>query len=247
MARTRIVGSGPHLYATTADPDAGGVPLPALPTGAAAAAERLRDARISGMGVQRPVRPRSMNATPHAEVTRLLRDFRPGDDDATSRLVALIYPELKQLARSQLRRERADHDVQPTALVHEAYLRLVAHEHHSWANRAHFYAAAATTMRRVLIDHARARQAQKRQGAGTAFALDQALALGRPDPADLLDLDAALTELEKLSPRQARVVELRYFTGLDVQDVATALGVNPRTVDRDWATARAWLRARLNA
>jgi RNA polymerase sigma-70 factor (ECF subfamily) len=157
----------------------------------------------------------------------------------------LIYPELKKLARVQLRSERRGHVLQPTALVHEAYLRLVEHQHHNWESRAHFYAAAANLMRRILIDCARARNAAKRDGERTAIALDQALALSEEQSTDLLDLDQALLELEQLSPRQARVVELRYFTGLSVPEVARALGVNPRSVDRDWATARAWLRGRL--
>jgi RNA polymerase sigma-70 factor (ECF subfamily) len=188
-----------------------------------------------------------MSATPSVQVTRLLREFRPGDEDATSRLAELIYPELKKLARSQLRRERPDHELQPTALVHEAYLRLVAHDHHDWNNRAHFYAAAANIMRRVLIDCARSRHARKRSGDLIAVTLDPDLVLSRKESLELLELDEALTELERLSPRQARVVELRYFTGLTVPEVARALNVTPRTVDRDWATARAWLRTRLSA
>ena len=188
-----------------------------------------------------------MSTSPATEVTRLLREFRPGDDDAASRLMELIYPELKKLARAQLRHERAGHDLQTTALVHEAYMRLVGHRHHTWANRAHFYAAAANIMRRILIDHARARQAQKREGERTALPLDEALTLGQEPSVELLELDEALSELEKLSPRQTRVVEMRYFTGLSVPEVARALGVNPRTVDRDWATARSWLRLRLKS
>jgi RNA polymerase sigma-70 factor (ECF subfamily) len=186
-----------------------------------------------------------MSVTRSVQVTRLLREFRPGDGDATSRLAELIYPELKKLARSQLRHERSDHELQPTALVHEAYLRLVSHEHHDWDNRAHFYAAAANIMRRVLIDHARSRHALKRGPDFTAVTLDPALGVSRSEAVELLELDEALTELERLSPRQARVVELRYFAGLTVPEAAHALGVTPRTVDRDWATARAWLRIRL--
>ncbi len=181
------------------------------------------------------------------QVTLLLREFRPGDGAAASRLMDLIYPELKNLARARLRHERPGRDLQPTALVHEAYMRLVAHEHHTWENRAHFYAAAANIMRRILIDHARHRQAQKREGEQTALSLDHALSLSQEQSVELLDLDEALSDLEKLSPRQARVVELRYFAGLSVPEVASALGVNPRTVDRDWAIARSWLHARLKA
>jgi RNA polymerase sigma factor (TIGR02999 family) len=159
----------------------------------------------------------------------------------------LIYPELKKLARARLRNERAGQDLQPTALVHEAYMRLVAHEHHTWENRAHFYAAAANIMRRILIDHARFWQAQKREGERNALSLDHALTLTQEQSRELLDLNEALSALEKLSPRQARVVELRYFGGLSVPEVARVLGVNPRTVDRDWAIARSWLRTRLKA
>ena len=185
--------------------------------------------------------------TPPGEVTLLLRMFRGGDTDAASRLMALIYPELRRIAQVQFRREREDHDLQPTALVHEAFLRLVAHEHHTWEDRRHFFAAASNVMRRILIEHARARRAQKRDGASTRVTLDDAVTVTREQSVDLLDLDQALTELEELSPRQARVVELRYFSGLSVPEIAGALGLNPRSVDRDWATARAWLRNRLSA
>jgi RNA polymerase sigma factor (TIGR02999 family) len=129
--------------------------------------------------------------------------------------------------------------------VHEAYLRLVGHEKQHWESRAHFYAAAANLMRRILIDCARARNAGKRGGECTVVSLNKASALSQTQSADLLDLEDALSELQKLSPRQARVVELRYFAGLSVPEVACVLGVNPRSVDRDWATARAWLRGRL--
>lgn len=183
--------------------------------------------------------------TAPGEVTRLLREFQPGDGDAASRLMALIYPELKKIATSRFQHERNGHDLQPTALVHEAYIRLVGHENHSWESRAHFYAASANIMRRILVDYARSRNAQKREGGRTSIALDDGLSLTHEQSEDLLDLDLALTELEQLSPRQARVIELRYFVGLSVPEVAAALGLNPRSVDRDWAAARAWLRTRL--
>jgi RNA polymerase sigma factor (TIGR02999 family) len=186
-----------------------------------------------------------MSTAPVGEVTQLLRGFQPGDGVAASRLMSLIYPELKRLAHAQLRRERPGWELQPTVLVHEAYLRLVCHEDHAWENRAHFYAAAANVMRRILIDHARARHAQKRAGERITFSPESGPALSDAQSAELLELDEALRELERLSPRQARVVELRYFVGLTGPEAAHALGVNARTVDRDWATARAWLRARL--
>lgn len=187
---------------------------------------------------------------PHPEpgdVTRLLRGFQAGDADAASRLMDLIYPELKRVARAQMRHERDGHALQPTALVHEAYLRLVGHTVRTWENRAHFFAAAANTMRRILIEDARARSALKRKGGSLAIPLDDNLTISTQQPEMLLDLDQALGELEELSPRQARVVELRYFAGLNVPEIASALGVNPRSVDRDWAAARAWLRLRLDA
>lgn len=183
--------------------------------------------------------------TPPGEVTRLLREFRSGDGASASRLMDLIYPELKRIAKIRLRHERHGHDLQPTELVHEAYIRMVSHEDHSWESRAHFYAASANVMRRVLVDYARSRNAKKREGGRTPIPLDDALSLTREQSEDLLDLDVALTELEQLSPRQARVVEMRYFVGLSVPEVASALGLNPRSVDRDWAAARAWLRTRL--
>jgi RNA polymerase sigma factor (TIGR02999 family) len=190
---------------------------------------------------------KSPETNPAGDVTLLLRSFRAGDGDAVARLMALIYPELKKLARARLRHEREDHDLQPTALVHEAYLRLVAHEHHTWESRGHFFAAAANVMRRILIEHARSRNAKKRNGARTYITLESSLTMTQEQSAELLDLDQALIELEEISPRQARVVELRYFSGLSVPEIANALGVNPRSVDRDWATARAWLRSRLIA
>ena len=184
-------------------------------------------------------------STQPGEVTLLLRMFRGGDTDAASRLMGLIYPELRRIARLQFRSEREDHVLQPTALVHEAFLRLVAHEDHTWENRERFFAAAANVMRRILIEHARARNAQKRDGGTTRIPLDDRLSFTHEQSAELMDLDQALTDLEQLSPRQARVVELRYFSGLSVPEIASALGVNPRSVDRDWAAARAWLRTRL--
>jgi RNA polymerase sigma-70 factor, ECF subfamily len=186
-----------------------------------------------------------MDDAPAGEVTLLLRSFQPGDNATATRLMELIYPELKRLAQRRFRAERAGHLLQATALVHEAYLRLVEHNHHAWENRAHFYAAAANLMRRILIDHARARNSRKRGGEQTAVSPERPIAMSEEQSESLLDLDIALTGLERLSPRQARIVELRYFAGMSVPEVAQALGMNPRSVDRDWATARAWLRRRL--
>jgi RNA polymerase sigma-70 factor (ECF subfamily) len=178
-------------------------------------------------------------------VTLLLRQWRSGDGPSMDRLMTLIYPELRRLARRQLRDERPNHLLQPTALVNEAYLRLVSHESHTWENRSHFYGAAAQLMRRILIDHARAQRARKRNGDHAATPIDEEVVFSETSSIDLLALDEALTHLEKLSPRQVRIVELRYFAGSSVPEVAAALGMNARTVDRDWAAARAWLRHRL--
>jgi RNA polymerase sigma factor (TIGR02999 family) len=161
------------------------------------------------------------------------------------RLMTLIYPELRRLARRQFRAERSDHLLQPTALVNEAYLRLVSHEAHTWENRSHFYGAAAQLMRRILIDHARAQRARKRNGDYAAIPLEEVAVFSEEPSIDVLALDEALTDLEKLSPRQVRIVELRYFAGSSIPEIAETLGMNARTVDRDWAAARAWLRHRL--
>jgi RNA polymerase sigma-70 factor, ECF subfamily len=181
-----------------------------------------------------------------AKITLLLQQMRSGNRGAADRVAEVLYPELRRLAYGQFRKERAARDLlQPTALVHEAYLRLVAQEHQNWQNRSHFFGAAARTMRRVLVDYARARNAQKRESELNAVPFDETLAISAEKPVQLLALDEALTRLEAMSPRQARVVELRYFAGLNLKDTAAALGVTPRTVDRDWNVARAWLRREL--
>jgi len=178
------------------------------------------------------------------EITTLLRQIKSGDRDTVGRLMQLIYPELRGVARRHMRRERPGHIMQPTALVHEAYLRMMRHDDHSWANRAHFFGAASILMRRILVEHARGQRARKRDAAQLTQAPDDS-PQGGPHILDLIALDDALTALEALSPQQARIVELRYFGGLSVPEVAEALGVTPRTVDRHWAAARAWLRLRL--
>ena len=174
-------------------------------------------------------------------VTVLLRQMQSGDSGALDDLMNLVYPELQRIARTHFRNERRERMLEPTALVNEAYLRLVAHREHNWRDQAHFFAAAAKLMRRILIERARARVAEKRAG-GEAAPLDEALGLSYGRPLELLAVDGALTELARISPRQAQVVEMRYFGGLTVEEAAEALGVTPRTVDRDWAVARAWLR-----
>jgi len=180
------------------------------------------------------------------QVTLLLRQLGAGDRSALDRLIEAIYPELRKLARQHLRGERPGHLLQPTALVNEVYVRLVAHEQQSWANRSHFFGAAARLMRRILVDHARAERAAKRGGDHVALPLDVAEPILDGRPVDFVALDEALSELARVSTRQARIVELRYFAGLTVPEVGEALGMNPRTVNRDWAVARAWLRLRLS-
>jgi RNA polymerase sigma factor (TIGR02999 family) len=182
-----------------------------------------------------------MQKQPGQEVTALLREWAAGDRGALERLMPLVYEELRRLAASQLRAERPNHTLQPTALVHEAYLRLVGGQSVSWAGRAHFFGIASRMMRRVLIDHARKRRAAKRNP-GTIFLDLGTSGTGATDRApELLALDAALTELEKLDPRQARVVELRFFAGLSVEETAEVAGISTATVKREWKTARAFL------
>jgi RNA polymerase sigma-70 factor (ECF subfamily) len=181
----------------------------------------------------------------HGNVTALLQRVNAGGRDAVGHLISLIYPQLRLLARSHFRREPSGHVLQPTALINEAYLRLVAHHDHNWQNRAHFFGAASQLMRRVLVDHARGHHAKKREGGQIAVPLDEAVAATDECVVDVIALDEALDALERLSARQAQVVQLRYFGGLTVPEIAATLGTTTRTVDRDWATARAWLRLRL--
>ncbi len=181
------------------------------------------------------------------QTTLLLRRMDEGDPQAAERLLGLLYGELHEVARGFMGGERAEHTLQPTALVHEAWLRLAGGEHPSFADRAHFVAVAARAMRRILIDHARKRGAQKRGGKGTREALDEALlAYEQRGEADLLALHEALEELEGLDPQLVRIVEQRFFAGATNAEVARALGVSERTVERGWKTARAWLHGRLS-
>jgi RNA polymerase sigma factor (TIGR02999 family) len=168
-----------------------------------------------------------------------------GDLEARDALFPQVYRELRRLAAAYLRRERPDHTLAPTALVHEAYLRLVGQRRLTWQNRAHFFGVAAQMMRRALVDHARERQAAKRGGADVRVALDEAIAAVEPKDCDLLLLDQALSDLSACDPRLAQVVELRYFGGLSEQEVAVVLSLSRATVTREWQTARAWLFRRL--
>jgi RNA polymerase sigma factor (TIGR02999 family) len=186
-----------------------------------------------------------MSADSSDNVTELLRAHRAGDPEALERLVSRVYGELRRQAARYLRRERGNHTLQPTALVHEAYLRLADQRDVEWQNRAHFFAIAAQIMRRILVDHARARGRGKRGAGQTLLLFDDALAVAESRDLDLVALDDALGALAKLDERQSRVVEMRFFGGLEVEEVAEALGVSPTTVKRDWSLARAWLQREL--
>jgi RNA polymerase sigma-70 factor, ECF subfamily len=181
-----------------------------------------------------------MTPTPR-EVTQLLRDWRNGDATAFDRLLPLVYDELRRLAGHYMRGERADHTLQTSALLHEAYLRLIEHEGIDWQNRAHFFGVAAQAMRRVLVDYARTRNYQKRGGKAAQVSLEEAATLAAERGAEVIALDEALQSLAKLDPRKSRVVELRYFGGLSVAETAEALGISVATMMRDWNLARVWL------
>jgi RNA polymerase sigma-70 factor (ECF subfamily) len=184
-------------------------------------------------------------ATPAHSVTNLLQAWGGGDAAALDRLVPIVYDELHRQAERFLRREAPGHTLQTTALVHEAYLRLVDQQEAHWQNRAQFYGIAGQLMRRILVDHARAHVAAKRGGAAVQVTLDESAVETPGADVDLLALDDSLTKLAKLDPQQARVVELRYFTGLNIEETAEALGISPATVKREWAMARAWLKREL--
>lgn len=175
------------------------------------------------------------------DVTQLLLDWNAGDQHALAELMPLVYAELRQIAARQLRRERSDHTLQATALVHEAWLRLVQTERLTWQNRAHFLGVAAELMRRVLVDHARRRSAGKRGSGETRLSLNEAIDVAQPREINLLALDDALTSLAALDPRQSKIVELKYFGGLEIEEIAEVVGISPATVKRDWQWARAWL------
>jgi RNA polymerase sigma factor (TIGR02999 family) len=180
-------------------------------------------------------------ATPQHDVTRLLVDWRNGNSHALEELTPLVYAELRRLANRYLRRERSEHTLQSTALVNEAFLRLIGENNVQWQSRAHFFAVSAQMIRHILIDHARARQAQKRGAGGVKLSLDEAMSIPGQRDLDLVSLDDALTALAKIDPDQSRVVELRFFAGLSIEETAEVLGVSPATVKREWTTAKAWL------
>lgn len=175
-------------------------------------------------------------------ITDLLRQWSAGDQRALDQVTPLVYEELRHQAARYLRRERPGHTLQTTALINEAYLRLIDAKDVHWQSRAHFFAIAANLMRRVLVDHARRRDADKRGGPHVRVQLDEALAVADEADVDLLAIDEALDKLAAIDPQQAHVVELRFFSGLSVEETAAALGVSSKTVKRDWSVARAWLR-----
>ena len=180
-----------------------------------------------------------------AQVSRLLVNWGLGDQDARDALIPLIYNELRRLARRHLWRERPDHTLQSAALVNEAYLRMVRQDPPQWQNRAHFFGVAAQMMRHILVDHARNRLAVKRGAGVPRLSLDPEIALAQKPELDIVALDRALNKLATLDPQQGRLIELRFFGGLSIEDTSVVLGISPATVKREWATARAWLRREL--
>ena len=179
---------------------------------------------------------------PREQPTQLLEQMQAGDRSAAERLLPLVYDEFRQLARHYLQQERANHTLQPTALVHEAYMKLIDQSRVNWQGRTHFFAVAAQAMRRILVDHARHHLRLKRGGGQHRVTLDEGVALSAKDrDEDVVALDEALEKLADFDPRQAKVVEMRFFAGLSVEEVAEQLGVSKRTVEGDWTMARAWL------
>ncbi|MET0752068.1 MAG: sigma-70 family RNA polymerase sigma factor [Pyrinomonadaceae bacterium] len=178
------------------------------------------------------------------EVTTLLTQISAGDGEAPEKLLPLVYDDLRRLARAYFADEKSDHTLQATALVHEAYIRLVNWENVSWQNRAHFFAVAAEVMRKILIDHARKKKAQKRDG-GQKILLDEAVSFSNEKELDLVKLDEALKALEKLDARQAKIVELRFFGGLSIVETAYILKTSETTVKREWTFAKAWFQREL--
>ncbi len=183
-----------------------------------------------------------METNQSKEVTVFLKAWSSGDREAADRLMMLVYKELRKLAASYLQRQRSNHTLQPTALVHEAYMKLIDTSEINWQDRAHFFAVAAQTMRNILVDHARAVAADKRGGGAHKIALDEAISFSNESQdIDLIALDEALQKLAQQDEQQSRIVELRFFGGLTVEETAEVLKISPATVKREWATARAWL------
>jgi RNA polymerase sigma factor (TIGR02999 family) len=180
------------------------------------------------------------------DITGLLLDWGNGNKQALDKLTPLVYNELRHLAARQLRGERPDHTLQSTALVHEAYLKLIDQQRVQWHDRDHFFAVASQVIRHILVSHARARNASKRGGGQTMLAFDEALGVPGRREMDLIALEDALEELSRIDPQQGRIVELRFFGGLSIESTARVLGISPATVKRDWNVARAWLHRQLS-
>ena len=174
-------------------------------------------------------------------ISQLLTEWRDGDETAVNRLIPLVYEELRRLAHHYLRLERPGHSLQTTDLINEAYLRLVDHRGMRWQNRAHFYAVSAQAMRRILVDHARSRSCAKRGGGERRVELDEVADPAQQKAIEMIMLDDALTKLSALDQRKSKIVELRYFGGLSVEETAEVLGISPVTVMREWSTAKGWL------
>jgi RNA polymerase sigma-70 factor (ECF subfamily) len=207
----------------------------------------LSDPTYKFPNLQEPVRRKIIlpAMSENQDVTLLLSALTRGDEAAASKLIPVVYNELRRLAGSYMRRERADHTLQATALVHEAFLKLVNQRSVSWQSRAHFFGVAAQLMRRILVDHARGHSRQKRGGEPVKVSLDEAFVSAESQADEVLAVDDSLDALAKVDPRQARVVELRFFGGLSVEEAAGVLGVSPKTVKREWSVAKAWLTADL--
>jgi RNA polymerase sigma factor (TIGR02999 family) len=184
-------------------------------------------------------------STLSTEISLLFDQYRAGEPEAFGKLMGLVYDDLRRLAAWQLQRERTEHTLQPTALVHEAYLKLAAQNPLDWQNKAHFFALAAQVMRHILVDHARTKQRDKRGGGQAHVALDDALALSHPNHPDLIELDDALNALAHQDARKSRIIELRYFGGLSIEETADVLQLSPTTVRREWTLAKAWLRRQM--
>jgi len=187
----------------------------------------------------------SVSSPSNSRITQSLRRLNDDDPDAWESLMLDVYTELRRLANHYLRYERPDHTLQPTALVHEAYLRLVGQDHARWQNRAHFFGVAAGMMRRILVDHAKSHHRAKRGGTAPKVSIETALDLYQQQDKQLIELDEALMRLRELDPRKSDVVELRYFGGLSVEETAEVLGISTNTVLRDWNMAKAWLHQEL--
>ena len=188
-----------------------------------------------------------MSETPNQDVTQLLARWSGGDREALEQLLPLVYRELRQLADRYLRRERSDHTLQATALVHEAYLKLIDQQNVRWQNRAHFFGVAAQAMRRILVDHARGHMAAKRGSGGVKLSLDDVVVVSDEKAEEMVALDDALNRLHEIDPQKSRIVELRFFGGLSIEETAEVLGIGTATVIRQWRMARAWLYGQISA